>query len=926
MKFTKKLGSLGVLFCCGIISLTAQQLPNSGFENWKGDGKCGNSIQVNSATKYDERQRPGDEPIDWNGSSVNQKVSIATKKETLITKNASGRNGNSVVMTNKYVGALGIGANAPGYITFGTPWVYAVMSISKCDGGTYGGTEFTYRPDAITGWYKRSYEEAEDARIIVYLWEGTYKSTVSEKNMSLDNLDRAIMGREGTTVTQEGTRIAYCDYAITGTLSDWTEITVPLTYDVTNVTPTMMNVIISSADYWNRDNMNDNSVLEADDVKFLYYSRLNSLSINGKPIEGFNKDVYEYTLNEMMPANLSTSNIVAEVMGMDATASTVIQAVSKKIIITVTNKSGNDVDGMKTHTYTIAYNEPATVTGVTPADGDVDVALDTEVKLTVSKALENAIVTVNNGTTNVDANYNAETGVISFTKEYETTYTITVSADNMTDTYSWSFTTVAPSYPTDYYNGDLDIDISGLASLGMDMEASHVYSCSMIEIARKTEESCNFYLRDFAFGGMILGDIIVPDVTITNNNGTLTYNGTVANLIVGGFIDCDVNVRGTETADGKASMEIDVIWFADRASNLTAPIYVTFDGQMVVDGLRLLSLTVEGETIELTEDMMFNFAATEILVEGSIPAIGYSKKDLTSQVSVEVCEHAIKIWVEKDGKSNFYSLYDEDATYTGVTLPETIENNLYINATREIAGVTMVNGKIVYNMPFIEGVDWHAVGLPFAGGTREAYDENDDNIDLALNTEVALYNKGTEFKYDYTAEAQTALWHRTNGSYASGIIFSSEAGWGAGTTNANLEAQYVMLTNPGLTTVEASTLISDATAYYVVDETGKNFVKVATADVAPFTSVLAYRGTDVPVESFAINVTSGIEDITTQTAGVYAAEGNIYIKGYNGTATIYAINGVLVETIEIDNNATIAMEQGAYIVRTGSSCTMVIVR
>ena len=52
--------------------VSAQQLPNVGFEEWK--TKCGSTEAFGYSTGM--RQRPGIEPADWNGSSVNQKVII----------------------------------------------------------------------------------------------------------------------------------------------------------------------------------------------------------------------------------------------------------------------------------------------------------------------------------------------------------------------------------------------------------------------------------------------------------------------------------------------------------------------------------------------------------------------------------------------------------------------------------------------------------------------------------------------------------------------------------------------------------------------------------------------------------------------------------------------------------------------------------
>ena len=228
---------LGATFGCGI---QAQYLPNTGFEAWK--EVCGSSYQSSKSGKSGGaegfRQRPGTEPMDWNGSSVNQKVWAIfysqEKQEELITQGVSRNGTKSVVLTNKFVGVGNIGSNAPAFITFGTPWVYAVSTIEQCDGGVYGGTNFTFRPDAIRGWYKRtpSTEGNENAHIIAYLWKGTYSSGIKSHttNDIKEDVDRVVMGKESGTAN--GTLIASCDYGFaTTTNNDWQEIIVPLNYE-----------------------------------------------------------------------------------------------------------------------------------------------------------------------------------------------------------------------------------------------------------------------------------------------------------------------------------------------------------------------------------------------------------------------------------------------------------------------------------------------------------------------------------------------------------------------------------------------------------------------------------------------------------------------------------------------------------------------
>lgn len=361
-----------LLLVSAALSAEAQYIPNGSFENWK--GSAGESYQSSDgslgggSSALGLRQRPGDEPSSWNGSSVNQKVWVE-KKETLIEQ-VAGYTGNAVQLTNKYVGAMGVGSNAPAFINFGTPWVYAISNVSNCDGGVYGGISFSHRPDAIEGWYKRN-STSENAHIIVYIWNGTFRSTIrsAAANDVKDDVDRAVLGLT-TDIQQSGTLIAKCDYTFTSTAgNDWQKITVPLEYvaGTENISPEKVNVIISSGDYWTRSNIQNGSTLLADDVQFVYYSELSSLVYDGYDYIESGKDTYiidtEYDANKLSLA----SN------GRGATIEKSFD--ESNCVLTITVK-GNDyaVDNSNVHTYKVRFAKGGEVVepNPEPTPGDVD--------------------------------------------------------------------------------------------------------------------------------------------------------------------------------------------------------------------------------------------------------------------------------------------------------------------------------------------------------------------------------------------------------------------------------------------------------------------------------------------------------------------------------------------------------------------------
>ena len=361
---------LTALLAAGGLTASAQYLPNGDFQQWK--TTCGQSDQTSpnvGSAPAGLATRPGVEPQDWNGSNVDQTVfNKNAHSDALVTRQKEGDNSYVRLVCTKVgakivqgLGAIEIKAEAPAFINFGTPWVYAVSSKNKCDGGVYGGMPFSYKPDAIKGRYKRTPAATkEKARIIAYLWSGTFKSSIpSGKSTRMqDDVDRAIMGRV-SGVTGDGKLVASCDYGFETTKNnDWEEIVVPINYKLTDVVPTKMNVIISSDDYWNRANMVENSKLEVDDVQFVYYHALKNVTYNGKPIE-VKENESQFYIPISPDETFDLKKLKYDKVGVGATVEApVYDAANNTVTITV---KGNDYDkndkSVTTYVFTIVKEQ-----------------------------------------------------------------------------------------------------------------------------------------------------------------------------------------------------------------------------------------------------------------------------------------------------------------------------------------------------------------------------------------------------------------------------------------------------------------------------------------------------------------------------------------------------------------------------------------
>lgn len=317
--------------------------------------------------------RPGTQPYGWQASNVNQKV-LLEKKEILVTPDANrvGENGFSARMENKYLGVLGIGSNAPAYVTLGVPWVYAVSNISACGGGTLGGIEYTQRPDSLVGYYKRTLAEGstEPALIRAYLWSGSCISTVpvnpggglsSTETRQVRDRDVCILGDEPY---DEGnvTLIGKIDYKIENELDEWTRISIPVSY-LTDDFPEKVNIIISSANYTDRGNIVAGNLLWADDIEFVYNTKLKSILLDGEEIPEYHEDIFDYQL----PYSERTKELSVLSVNPDIVIVNISEEEEGSYLKKIIKVKCEETKGIKEYTYIVTFRgEPTEI--ILPTD------------------------------------------------------------------------------------------------------------------------------------------------------------------------------------------------------------------------------------------------------------------------------------------------------------------------------------------------------------------------------------------------------------------------------------------------------------------------------------------------------------------------------------------------------------------------------
>lgn len=265
-----------------------------------------------------------------------------------------------------------MGQNVPAYMTLGTSWATAKGFGGNADGGSFGGKEFTTRPDAIRFDYLRNTPKGkENATVVAYLWKGTYTQmnvpgntaiTGNPKLCDMKDRDRSILGMPtdqggDVTKTSDAECIATINYSITSsTNGEWETLTIPFEYK-TNSTPEKINIIFAATDYFDRSKIVSGNSLCVDNVKYVYYHSLSNIKLNGTTIDGFNENRTEYTVKGNMSdyknaldCTLKSANSTKEVNWNDA-----------ENFVTITVKGSNYAEDNESITvYTIKFEGTGT--------------------------------------------------------------------------------------------------------------------------------------------------------------------------------------------------------------------------------------------------------------------------------------------------------------------------------------------------------------------------------------------------------------------------------------------------------------------------------------------------------------------------------------------------------------------------------------
>lgn len=488
----------------------AQQLPNANF-----NGKWVDCIPFIGSNETGKVQ--GTQPEGWVISNVNGYQGLgATIVGSQLTENE-----NLAVALKNTPNPFMASQIVPAYMSLGTTWNTSkgMIAITNKDGGSFGGMKFTHRPDAIQFKYKRTAAEPSvPATVVAYMWKGEWQQadvpvTIAlsgePKKETMINRDRSILGMESAeggavTKSEDALCIAQIQEKLSEITEEWKEMTIPFNYADKNAVPTHINVIFAANDYFDASTVKKDNTLSIDDVAFVYYHALESLTYGDKVYTPNAEGVID--LSEV--AFDANTPMQFDVKGVGATVEKgTLNADTQEMTLEV---HGNDfaANPESKTTYTLRFKAEAPapaleLTSLTISGMPFEALEAGKTAYTLPYVYNPGIVF--KGTTN--EGYTVSESVFD-NKAKTHTVNVVDPAKNDTTSYVFSFTDAVEDAATGNYEGALSVVLTAQDNNSVPTALSN----ANIRITKNANGTINLAIDDFAFGGMVVGDIFVSNV------------------------------------------------------------------------------------------------------------------------------------------------------------------------------------------------------------------------------------------------------------------------------------------------------------------------------------------------------------------------------------------------------------------------------
>lgn len=528
------------------------------------------------------------------------------------------------------------------------------------------------------------------------MWNGTFTSKIGKeggdaKMITKNNVDRAVLGKSNAgEVTGDGKLIAQCDYAFSTTKNnDWETIIVPIEYKDEHATPSMMNVIISSADYWTRGNIGKENQLDVDNVEFIYYHALKSFTY-----DGVTKEIAEGQTEIDFSNTTYDANKALTYIKKGVGANVEVKTYNETDATLTIEVQGNDFaknPNSKT-TYTVQFAKPVSTTGKLSSlnvNGAEVLKADQFYYTVYGEYTDNSIT------------WTAEDGdlakVTSIYDPNKRTATVEVNAGQNTHTYFVKFAKEGTNYASKV--------LISMAGGFVGAPAQNV------EITPLTEnKTIDLQLMNFSLDGgqSFIGDIFVENVPYTTDaagNVVLKKDltdfkifGDGAQGLINDYITA-LNLNGT-LADNKLNATITITWMEQPivvkvtpsdAASIDATGISGVDLDAVSDGLtnpNALIYADAGATGAAANDIVDGTCANLTITEGN--AFHAPKAFTAKQVSYDRVFNTTEGYV-----SSFVLPFAMNTTY--------VDGKVYkFNAVNgDNVNFTEVTGQLKANVPYL---------------------------------------------------------------------------------------------------------------------------------------------------------------------------------------------------------------------------------
>ncbi|MCH5246100.1 MAG: calycin-like domain-containing protein [Muribaculaceae bacterium] len=831
----------------------AQQLPNPGFEDeW---------VDCVPFTTDSRTKATGKMPPSWTISHVSGIASMGFLGATEVGAEAVGYNSTDENPTKaaKLINSpnsMSSSQTVPGYMTLGTTWSTSTVrgtTPSNKDGGSFGGIDFSYRPDAIGFRYLRERAEGstEQSTIVLYSWKGewsqadvpanlayslisTPKATPMEKMV---NRERNILEMEtaqggAVTSSDDAELISKLVYNMTDEANptEWKEFYQEIPY-LTNSTPTKFNIIFAAGDYFSDTNITKDNSLTVDDVKLYYFSRMESMTYGDKTI----------TADETKPVEVdalydASVEPTFKLIGQTAKATYAYDEEACVLTVTVTNVDA-DRDGKKEHVYRFQFNSPVYEITGEPYSGYLNVSMEGQ-PIIVN---QNSTVYINNvDDTNcifglpdfklgeleldivVPSTYSkAADGTVTYTGEVKG---MTLVEDLVADVkLNGTIKDNVVDMKIDVMWGEVEIPVTfttapvgtveypGFLNVEFMDDMIVLNETRKVEITPSTDEegntTCIFTLPNFelSMGGEVapLGDIVVPGVVVTSDGTSTKYEGKVEGMeLLGGEITADVTLTGTIKGD-VVDMKIDVVWqeLAIPVTFTTEPQFAeNYDGYLNVEFVGEMIAENEGKQIVIYPTLTASGenSCTFMLPDFTLADLG-SLGDIIVPGVLTTTEGTV---TKYEGNVPELSLADGEIT-AKVDLEGTIDNDDAIM--------------------FID-VDWQGIKIPVTFTTRKVkYHEvdfesitetnrTDETFKVALDLDCLNILKSSD-EITYEVESAEVLTIDAKRNYITPLAKEGMS-WVKATSNGTTREFPVYITESGESGIEAIDADNDGAVEY----------------------------------------------------------------------------------------------------------------